>query len=84
MIIEPISTFMNSYEHSPIVVVILLGLIGAFAPCQLTGNISAITFYGNRKIQIEKIWTGIAFFIFRESSCFQFNWMASLDFWAVI
>lgn len=47
---EPVSVFLNSYEHSPIIISILLGLIGAFAPCQLTGNISAITLYGNRTI----------------------------------
>lgn len=63
MIIEPISTYFNSYEHSPIVAVSLLGLIGAFAPCQITGNISAITFYGNRTIQRGKVWVDIGFFI---------------------
>ncbi len=60
---EPISIYMNSYEHSPLVVAILLGLIGAFAPCQLTGNVSAITFYGNRTIQKGKIWAEIISFI---------------------
>jgi len=49
---EPVSLFLNSYEHSPIIIAILLGLIGAVAPCQLTGNISAITLYGNRTIQM--------------------------------
>ncbi|WP_097150674.1 urease accessory protein UreH domain-containing protein [Ureibacillus acetophenoni] len=77
MIIEPISVFLNSYEHSPIVVVILLGLIGAFAPCQLTGNISAITFYGNRTIQKGEIWTEIAFFIFGKVVVFSLiGWLA--------
>jgi len=63
LISEPITTFLNSYEHSHIVVAILLGMVGAFAPCQLTGNISAITFYGNRNIQKENIWIDIAYFI---------------------
>ncbi|KGR89718.1 cytochrome C biosynthesis protein [Ureibacillus massiliensis 4400831 = CIP 108448 = CCUG 49529] len=77
MISEPISAFMYSYEHSPIIVAILLGLIGAFAPCQLTGNISAITFYGNRAIQKETIWTEIAFFIFGKVVVFSLiGWLA--------
>lgn len=60
---EPVTAFLNAYEHSPLIVAILLGVIGAFAPCQLTGNISAITFYGNRTIQKDTIWSEIAFFI---------------------
>lgn len=60
---EPISTFLNSYEHSPLIIAILLGLIGAFAPCQLTGNISAITFYGYRTIRSENVWKELASFI---------------------
>ncbi|WP_107942372.1 sulfite exporter TauE/SafE family protein [Metasolibacillus sp. FSL H7-0170] len=51
MLSEPLSLFLNSYNHSPIIAALLLGLIGAVAPCQLTGNISAITLYGNRTIQ---------------------------------
>jgi len=60
---EPVSVFLNSYEHSPIIISILLGLIGAFAPCQLTGNISAITLYGNRTIQLGSNWREIVSFI---------------------
>ncbi|MBM7607288.1 cytochrome c biogenesis protein CcdA [Lysinibacillus composti] len=60
---EPISLFLNSYEHSPIIIAFLLGLIGAVAPCQLTGNISAITLYGNRTIQMNNNWGEIVSFI---------------------
>ncbi|PYF02641.1 urease accessory protein UreH domain-containing protein [Ureibacillus chungkukjangi] len=63
VISQPISVYLNSYEHSPIVIALLLGLIGAFAPCQLTGNISAITLYGNRTIQVDKNWGEILTFI---------------------
>lgn len=42
---------------------ILLGLIGAAAPCQLTGNISAVTLYGNRTIQMNNNWGVITSFI---------------------
>lgn len=60
---QPISDFLNSFEHSPMVIALLLGLIGAFAPCQLTGNISAITLYGHRTIQIDNHWGEILAFI---------------------
>lgn len=60
---EPVSIFLNSYNHSPIIIAFLLGLIGAAAPCQLTGNISAITLYGNRTIQKNNNWGAITSFI---------------------
>ena len=63
IISEPVSVFLNSYEHSPIIIALLLGLIGAVAPCQLTGNISAITLYGNRTIQMDSNWGVIISFI---------------------
>ncbi|NLY80838.1 MAG: sulfite exporter TauE/SafE family protein [Lysinibacillus sp.] len=60
---EPVTLYLNSYEHSAIVVAILLGVIGAFAPCQLTGNISAITLYGSRTIRMDNNWGEIISFI---------------------
>ncbi len=42
---------------------LLLGLIGALAPCQITGNMSAITFYGNKTLQMKNNWQEILFFI---------------------
>lgn len=60
---EPVTVFLHSFEHFPIVVALLLGLIGAVAPCQLTGNMSAITFYGNRTIQMKSNWGEIISFI---------------------
>lgn len=68
----PISIFLNSYEHSPFIMAILLGLIGALAPCQLTGNMSAITFYGNRAIQMKSNWQEIMFFILGKVVVFSF------------
>ncbi len=60
---EPVTVFLNSFEHNPIVVALLLGLIGAVAPCQLTGNMSAITFYGSRTVQMKSNWGEIVSFI---------------------
>ncbi|WP_248513824.1 sulfite exporter TauE/SafE family protein [Sporosarcina sp. NCCP-2222] len=53
-ITEPVTVLLQSYEQYPIVVAFLLGVIGAVAPCQLTGNLSAVTLYGNQTIQLEK------------------------------
>lgn len=79
IISNPITGFLNSYNHSSIVIAILLGCIGAFAPCQITGNVSAVTFYGNRTIQKETIWIEIAFFIFGKMVIFSLiGWFAWL------
>lgn len=63
IISNPISEFLNAYEHAPLIMAILLGLIGALAPCQITGNMSAITFYGNRTMQMKSNWQEIVYFI---------------------
>ncbi|MEG0449772.1 MAG: sulfite exporter TauE/SafE family protein, partial [Lysinibacillus sp.] len=76
---EPISVLLNSFEHTPIVFALLLGLIGALAPCQITGNMSAITFYGNRTVQLKSNWNEIVFFIFGKVVVFSliglFTWI---------
>lgn len=53
IITEPVTILINSFEQYPLMVALLLGLVGAVAPCQLTGNMSAITLYGNRTIQMK-------------------------------
>ncbi len=60
---NPIVMFMNETTQLPYLAAFLLGLIGALAPCQLTGNISAITYYGNRSLQTKKHWIEALFFI---------------------
>lgn len=63
IISEPLTTLVHSFADVPIIYVLLLGLLGAVAPCQLTGNMSAITFYGNRTVQMKTEWVEILFFI---------------------
>ncbi|WP_144391026.1 sulfite exporter TauE/SafE family protein, partial [Indiicoccus explosivorum] len=41
---------------------LLLGIVGALAPCQLTGNIGAVTFYGNKSFQNGLAWKDVLFF----------------------
>ncbi|GHH96963.1 urease accessory protein UreH domain-containing protein [Neobacillus kokaensis] len=56
---QPFFTMANSLESLPIVFALILGLVGALAPCQLTGNISAITLYGNTSIQKKIVWKDV-------------------------
>ena len=59
----PFFTIVNETKQFPLLAALILGLIGALAPCQLTGNIGAITFYGNRSIQTKHQWVEIVFFV---------------------
>ena len=60
---EPLTILVHSFADDPLIYALLMGLIGAVAPCQLTGNMSAITFYGNRTVQMKNDWVEILFFI---------------------
>jgi len=60
---SPIVVLMNETKQVPLLAALFLGLIGALAPCQLTGNISAITYYGNRSLQTTRQWIEALFFI---------------------
>lgn len=64
--------FMSLYygTEAPIIIAFVLGLIGALAPCQLTGNISAITLYGNRSLQSSRYWGDIIFFMLGKNVVF--------------
>ncbi len=59
---EPFFNMANSLESWPIVFALILGLVGALAPCQLTGNISAITLYGNSSVQKKIVWKDVLSF----------------------
>ncbi|WP_313432779.1 cytochrome c biogenesis CcdA family protein [Siminovitchia terrae] len=59
---EPFMYFYDGTE-APIVVAFVLGVIGSLAPCQLTGNIGAITLYGNRSLQISRYWDDVICFV---------------------
>lgn len=48
---EPFMHAASSVESIPILFALMLGVVGALAPCQLTGNVSAITLYGSNSIR---------------------------------
>lgn len=67
---EPFFNVANSLESWPIVFALILGLVGALAPCQLTGNISAVTLYGNRSIQRKIAWRDVLSFTLGKIAAF--------------
>lgn len=42
---------------------LLLGFVGAVAPCQITANVGAITYFGNRQVQQRISWWEIFFYV---------------------
>lgn len=69
---QPFFNMANSLESWPIVFTLILGLVGALAPCQLTGNISAIKLYGNSSIQKKIIWKEVFSFTIGKIVAFSF------------
>jgi len=60
---EPLIELANGSEGVPLLFALLLGLVGALAPCQFTGNLGAIMFYGNQSLQKKTAWKEVFFFI---------------------
>ena len=73
---QPFLKMTHSLEAWPIVFALILGLVGALAPCQLTGNISAITLYGNSSIQKKIVWKDV--FIFTLGKIVAFSLLGGL------
>lgn len=67
---KPFFIIANNLESWPIIFALLLGIVGALAPCQLTGNISALTLYGNRSIQQKIVWKDVIFFTLGKIAAF--------------
>ncbi|MEH7178718.1 urease accessory protein UreH domain-containing protein [Neobacillus vireti] len=67
---KPFFIIANNLESWPIVFALILGLVGALAPCQLTGNISALTLYGNRSFQEKIVWKDVIFFTLGKIAAF--------------
>jgi cytochrome c-type biogenesis protein len=67
---QPFYSMVYNSSDIPVVAAFVLGLIGALAPCQITGNISAITFYGNRSLHSSRQWFDVFFFILGKITVF--------------
>lgn len=62
MLMRPILNLTYSTESIPILFAFILGIVGALAPCQFTGNIGAITLYGNKSVQKGLAWADVFLF----------------------
>ncbi|MFB9759015.1 urease accessory protein UreH domain-containing protein [Ectobacillus funiculus] len=71
-LMAPIMDIANATRSTPIVFAMLLGVVGTLAPCQLTGNISAMTLYGNRSLQKRVPWTYVWLFVLGKIVAFTF------------
>ncbi|SDZ16078.1 Cytochrome C biogenesis protein transmembrane region [Evansella caseinilytica] len=60
---EPFMHAANSVESIPILFALLLGIVGALAPCQFSSNVSAITLYGTNSIRKGISWQETAYFV---------------------
>jgi cytochrome c-type biogenesis protein len=59
----PFFNMAESIMDYPVLVALVLGLIGALSPCQITANFSAITIYGNKTIQSKTDWIEVLYFV---------------------
>ncbi|MBU9714797.1 sulfite exporter TauE/SafE family protein [Evansella tamaricis] len=60
---EPFMNAASSVESIPILFALLLGVVGALAPCQFSSNVSAITLYGTNSLNKGISWSDTIFFI---------------------
>ncbi|MCM3671542.1 sulfite exporter TauE/SafE family protein [Mesobacillus maritimus] len=59
---QPLINIGLSTKGIPILSAFVLGIVGAVAPCQFTGNLGAITVYGNQSVQQMVAWKNVFFF----------------------
>lgn len=60
---QPLISLGLDTKGVPLFSALVLGIVGALAPCQFTGNLGAITIYGNQSIQKRVAWKEVLFFI---------------------
>ena len=59
---QPFMNFARSLEGIPVLFALMLGMVGALAPCQFTANLGAVMVYGNKSVQKQIAWTEVIFF----------------------
>ncbi|MEH6949572.1 cytochrome c biogenesis CcdA family protein [Peribacillus asahii] len=60
---DPVLQLMNSSLAIPVIGAFLLGILGSLAPCQITGNFTAVTYFGNKAIGRKTPWMEVSLFI---------------------
>jgi hypothetical protein len=59
---EPITALVYSSRIS-LIAALLLGLLGSLAPCQISANLGAITYFGQRHLQKKLSWSEIPLYL---------------------
>ncbi|WP_026689024.1 sulfite exporter TauE/SafE family protein [Alteribacter aurantiacus] len=67
---EPFMNAANRAESIPLLFALLLGLVGALAPCQFSGNLSAITLYGTKSVNHGVSWSDAFFYTLGKVAAF--------------
>lgn len=60
---QPFLSTGRSTEGIPLLSAFILGIVGALAPCQFTGNLGAITIYVNKSVQTKLAWLEVVYFV---------------------
>ncbi|MFC4737801.1 sulfite exporter TauE/SafE family protein [Bacillus daqingensis] len=60
----------NSVETIPLLFALALGVVGALAPCQFSGNVSAITLYGSKSLNKGISWSNTFFYTLGKITAF--------------
>ncbi|GGD13120.1 urease accessory protein UreH domain-containing protein [Pontibacillus salipaludis] len=63
VVADPLLSLAYGFEQVPILAALFLGIVGSVAPCQITGNIGALTFYGNQSLQKSVSWRHVGLFL---------------------
>lgn len=67
---EPFMNAANQAESLPVLFAFLLGIVGAMAPCQLSGNLSAMTLYGTNSLRKGISWGDTWMYVFGKITAF--------------
>ncbi|WP_147803060.1 sulfite exporter TauE/SafE family protein [Alkalicoccus halolimnae] len=67
---EPFMNAARQTESIPLLFAFLLGIVGALAPCQLSGNVSAITLYGTNSLRKGISWSETIFYVLGKITAF--------------
>ncbi|SIS66279.1 urease accessory protein UreH domain-containing protein [Salimicrobium salexigens] len=60
---QPFMELAAQQEGVPLLGAFFLGLVGAVAPCQMTGNVGAMTIYGNQTFKDKVPWGHVTYFM---------------------
>lgn len=60
---QPFRNLAYVTENIPFLAAFFLGIVGAMAPCQFTGNLGALTIYTNESLKRRNSWKDVGFYL---------------------